>query len=303
MKAFKYFVLLAGFACLYSCKSEDVETVLPTGLENLTATANPGSITLSWDYPEGEVNNRYIEIKYHDYRKGKDVVKSISSYAKAFIVENTLQRDGEYIFTLQPFSTSFTPGKIYTVSQISGKAPATESFESQELAITEDNINLYGVKPDGTLLDNPIADSNVPENLFDGDLKTRLGCQYNGVPIGTIFYFTVDFPKSQQFLKFSYNTPHAGWCPIEIECLVKANPDDEWTLIETLTQSEDGLPVDNNGTLYTSKEIKSPFEFNYFCFRVTKTQQDKVNFSLAEFRIFDVTYSYYDPEAEPEVEG
>lgn len=303
MKAFKYFVLLTGLACLYSCKSEDVETVTPTGLENLTATANPGSITLSWDYPEGDVNNRYVEIKYHDYRKGKDVVKSVSSYAKSFIVENTLQRDGEYKFTLQPFSTSFTPGEIYTVSQTSGKAPITEEYSSQELTITEDNIALYGEKPDGSFLDNPIGDSNVPANLFDGNLKTRLGCQYSGVPTGTIFYFTVDFPKPQQYLKFSYNTPHAGQCPEEIECLVRANPEDDWTLITTLTKENDGLPVDNNGTLYTSKEIKAPFEFNQFCFRVTKVSTGAVNFSLAEFRIFDVTYTCYDPEAEPETEG
>lgn len=77
------------------------------------------------------------------------------------------------------------------------------------------------------------------------------------------------------------------------------NEDDEWTLMKTLTKEADGLPEPTLAS-YSSDIYEAPFEFNYFRFHVKKTHTGNVNFSLAEFRIYDVEYYYYDPEATEE---
>ena len=300
MKSLKHILLIlcAGIA-FTACSSDDNENSIPaTEIINLASEGKSGKIHLTWNYQEGDNTNRYVEIRYYDQRKNKEVIKTVSAYTNAYTVENTFLKDGEYKFILQPFSTTFTPGKKYELSATSEKAPVTDRFEVQELLLTEANLTLFGNQLDGTPIASPVADGLGVKNLVDGNLKTRLNCNYSAsVKPGAVYYIKVEFPKPQEYLKFSYNTPEAGNVPMTIECLVKANSEDEWTLIKTLTQEEDGLPVDNAGTLFVSKEIKAPFEFNYFSFRVTRIQNNKVNFSLAELRVFDVDYFYYDPEA------
>ena len=82
-----------------------------------------------------------------------------------------------------------------------------------------------------------------------------------------------------------------------VECYVKVDEEDEWTLIKTLRQVEEELPTDP-GARFISKEYEAPFDFNYFRFRVLETHTGKVNFSLAEFLIYGVEHYFFDPEAE-----
>lgn len=163
-------------------------------------------------------------------------------------------------------------------------------------------MTLGGFKPDGVTTipqSSCIGDGYGPERLLDNNTSTFLNTAYSGVPAGTTYYLDIVYPKSQKYLKFSYINRSAGSFPAEIECSVKVNEDDEWTQVKTLTTAADGLP-ETVSAAYSSDIYEAPFEFNYLRFHVKKTHTGKVNFSMAEFRIYNVEYYFYDPEATEE---
>lgn len=278
-------ILCLGIGII-ACSSEDESGVPATDIINLGLQSNPGSIELTWEYPEGENTNRYIEICYHDPAKKKNVRKSVSVFNKSYKIEDTRKKYGEYKFTLQPFSTTFTPGTIQEISGTSEAGEIIDTYISEELTIQPEDIYIEGLYT-GTSAD-----------LLDKDPETFINTDYNK-PAGTIFYIDVTYPKAQKYLKFSYtNRNHtAASFPAEVECYCKVNKEDEWTLVKTLQQTEDLLPT-SPAESFTSKEYECPFEFNYFRFKVLKTHTGKVNFSLAEFSVYEVEHYYYDPEAE-----
>lgn len=271
---------------IIACNSEKEGIVPTTEIVNLTSESDPGSIKLTWEYPEGEKNIRYIEVRYHDPRKKKDVVETVSGFSNSIVIENTRAKYGEYKFALQPFSFDLIPGVSHEISILSEKAPVVNTFTSRELTLKVEDVYIDGIR-----------DSKV-ENLLDGNLETFINTDY-GKPAGTVFYIDINYPVVQKILKFSYinRNNSAASFPAEIECYVKANVDDEWTLMNTLSKDVDGLPIAPAGA-FVSKEYEAPFDFKYFRFRVPKTHTGKVNFSLAEFRIFEVEHFFYDPEAD-----
>lgn len=293
-------ILCFGFT-VAACSSEDAESIAATEIQNLTSQSEPGKINLTWEYPEDVENtNRYIEIHYYDPALKKEVKKTVSVFSNTFTIDNALLRYGEYKFELQPFSTSFTPGTVQPITGISEKAPIIDEITTTELTITKEELTLGGTAPDGTMMSETscIGDGYGPDRLLDNKPATFLNTAYTGIAAGTTYHFDIKFPQTQKYLKFSYiNRDHASASyPSEIECYVKANEGDEWTLIKTLQKEVDELPTGALGD-FTSGVYEAPFDFNFFRFKVLKTHTGKVNFSMAEFRIYDVKRYYYDPEA------
>ena len=288
MKKIFYIPLVLALALTtFACSDDEAGEVACTDIVNLASEGLPGAIKLSWDYPEGENTIRYIAIRYNDPQTSEHILRTVSVYTDTLLIENTREKDGEYTFQVQPFSTTFTPGAVHSVSATSQRAPIQEEYASTELTLTPDDIDIPG-----------IYGSN-PASLFDGDNSTFVNFDYSSASRGIVRYYDIHYPVQQQFLKFSYinrNHPSAKF-PARIECYVKAQEADEWVLIATLTQEEDGLPTDPLDT-FISKEYRAPFEFNYFRFRVpaVHTGDQIMNFSFAEFRVYDVQYSYFDPE-------
>lgn len=283
-----------------ACSSEDKESIAATEIQNLTTQSEPGKINLTWEYPEATPNtNRHIEISYYDPAVKKEVKKTVSVFSNTFTVDNALLRYGEYNFKLQPFSTSLTPGAVQQVAGTAERATIIDQTTTTELSITREELILGGFTPEGSPIPESscIGDGAGPERLLDNNTATFLNTAYSGVKAGTTYHLDLKFPQAQKYLKFSYiNRDHASASyPSEIECYVKVNEIDEWTLIKTL-QQEDGLPAGALGN-FTSEVYDAPFEFNFFRFKVLKTHTAKVNFSMAEFRIYDVKRYYFDPEA------
>ena len=119
MKKFKIALLYMIYTglLLAGCNDEERQTLPANEISDLAFTTNQGTITLNWHYVEDteENRNRYVEIRYHDPVVGKDVMKTVSGYESSYRIENTGSKYGEYTFTLQPFSQTFTPGTIQTV--------------------------------------------------------------------------------------------------------------------------------------------------------------------------------------------
>lgn len=287
----KIFSLLTTiFVCtnLMSCDNEE-DKMIPSDISNIRAEEVPGNIVLKWDAPEEDKTIRYIEVKYYDPLKKMDVMRTSSVLTGGIMIPDTRQKFGEYSFKIQPFSFTYTGGNVHTFSTVSGKAPVTRIYSSVELAITPADIIIF--KP---------IDGGVPASLLDGNVETFVNTDYNSTPAGPYYYYyDIKYPKEQTALKFSYinRNNSAASFPAGIECYVKKEESDEWTLIKTLTTAEDGLPTTPAGS-FGSKEYDSPFPFSYFRFSVSKTHTGKANFSLAEFRVFDVTVTVTDPEAE-----
>ena len=282
-----YLVLLTMIQFLSCSKTEEI--VFPAQIINLSSEGLEGQIKLSWQYSEQSNNIRYVEISYYDYNKGKNVKKLVSGYSCEFIIDDTQEKDGEYTFRLQPFSVTFTPGNVYEIPEISKRAPVKEYFTSKELVLDAEDINIPG-----------IYSSSKPESLFDGNNSTYVNFDYGSDTSGITRYYEIHYPKEQEYLKFSYinRDNSSAKFPSVINCYVKKNEQDEWTLLTTLTLESDKLPVEPLGT-FVSKEYKAPFRFNYFKFEVPEIHTGNTikNFSFAEFRVFDVEYFYYDPEA------
>ena len=278
-------------AVMVACSSDDENGVPATDIINLSLQSNPGNIELAWDYecPEGENTNRYVEIRYYDPAKKKEVKKTVSAFTNSYTVEDTRKKYGEYKFTLQPFSTTFSPGTIQEISGVSEAGKIIDTYTSKELTMQPEDIYIEGLHPTG---------GGTPANLLDKNPETFINTDYTK-PLGTIFYIDITYPKAQKYLKFSYinRNNEAASFPAEVKCYCKVNDKDDWTLVKTLKQADDNLPT-SAGASYTSKEYECPFEFNYFRFEVLKTHTGKVNFSLSEFAIYEVERFYYDPEAE-----
>jgi F5/8 type C domain protein len=281
-----------------SCTSDVGEGVAATEITNLRLQSNAGSIDLVWEYPEGDNTNRYVEIRYYDPGKKKNVLKTVSGNVCSATIEDTRKKYGEYTFHVQPFSSTFSAGTSCQISGESGIAPAIDTFTSQEIIPDEEDITMSGYQADGSVIDPPTADSDYLTNVLDGKLNTRVNANYHKAKTGSYFDIDVVYHKPQKYLQFSYTAPNKGNLPSEIECYVKANTDDEWMKIATLTTENDRLPTKADGTLFKSKEYEASFEFSHFRFRVLKTYSGAVNFSLAEFRIFNVEHYHYDPEAD-----
>lgn len=282
---------MAFFAFTNVACNDNDEGVAPADLVNLTSEALPGAIQLNWEYADVENHNiRYVEVRYFDPATQEEVRKTASSFGTGILVDNLRLKYGEYKFEIQPFSTTFTPGAVHEITAMPQRAEVTESFTSRELTITGNDIDIPG-----------IYSTSKPESLFDGDNKTFVNFDYSvATATGVTRYYDIHYPKTQGFIKFSYiNRDHKdAKFPAVIECYVKAMESDPWTLVTTLKQEEDGLPTNPLDT-FVSKEYKSPFPFNYFRFQVptVHTGSDVKNFSLAEFRVYEVEYYFFDPEA------
>lgn len=285
-----YIYAMALLALVNISCNETEDGVSPTDIINLTSESLPGSIRLNWEYPDTEKNIRYIEVRYFDPAKEQEVRKTASGFGNSILIEDARLKYGEYKFQIQPFSTTFTPGTVHEIAETPQRAEIVEAYTSRELTISADDIDIPG-----------IYSSSKAESLFDKDNATFVNFDYSvSTATGVVRYYDIHYPKTQEYIKFSYiNRNHAdAKFPSEIECYVKALESDPWTLVTTLKKDVDGLPTKPLDS-FISKEYKAPFAFNYFRFRVptVHTGSDVKNFSLAEFRIYEVEYYFFDPEA------
>lgn len=272
MKTFKNLLLIlcVGLS-LTACSNDNDSAGIPaTEITNLAFSTFEGSITLTWQYENSENINRYVEIRYYDSVKQKDIKKVVSGLSNSFLLEGTSAEDGEYTFYVQPFSTTFTPGQIQTVSGTSTSKIKLESIPmtltGENVLAMEDETGQYQIKSSGSL-------------LFDGDLDKVLAYSWL-VSEDPLYHIDILLPQEQTFLKFGYTIPAKSpfRAPAQLKCYVKATVSDEWTELVTLTAQNDGLPSQYSTEKYveyTSGEYKSDTPFSYVRFEFEKVSELK----------------------------
>lgn len=133
--------------------------VPPLCVENATATAGAGFITLKWSIPE---NKDYTSIKITYYDKVFTQNKEIEikdNAATSYVVENTYQCAGEYAFTI----TTYGPTGMATEHPLVVKGISNESPRKIPVNLTVDMVTANATQG---------GDGQGIPGLIDGDKNT-----------------------------------------------------------------------------------------------------------------------------------
>lgn len=291
MKLINIFAALSLVAALTACddKFEQFETVGYTGApvtvsaDAFSYEALPGAIKLKWTVP-ADSSYSYMKVWYNDPVTGQTQNNVVSVYTDSLLIENTLQKYGDYTFYFQAFNDRNEGGEVVAVKAQSGRRPATVTVEKTKVNITADQLSTDDPEP----TEGPVG------NLVDGNPSTFFHTRWTSPQVPLPQYFQVDFKESHQNFIFWYQNRNGSQVgPENLEIQV-SDDGSTWNTVTTITT---GLPS-GSGEEYTSDYIQAPEPFTHFRFVVTKTFGDTWYFNLAEFAFYDARQVIYDPESE-----
>lgn len=263
----------------------DGYTGAPAAIEasSVTSEALPGQIKIKWTVPDNPQYD-YIQIKYRDLWKNEDVTKIVSKYTDSLLIDKTLQRLGDYTFTLQTFNANHEAGPVTEVKARSGAYPTSVTVKSKtEVKLTAEQLSTNAQEP----TEGPI------KNLIDNNVSTFFHTRWSSPQLPLPQYIEVDFNEEHQvFLVWTQNRQWSQACPSEVELQI-SNDKENWKTVSVIN----GLPTGGSEE-YTSPYVQTEEKFKYFRYNVTKTAGNTSYFNLAEFKFYDVELSVYDPENE-----
>lgn len=256
-------------------------TVDPVAIRITEAKAYPGMVRLRWEYElnGGENTTARIEVSYmHQGKEVKSVIERKDGIAPYETLVTGLDYNVEYEFTLRPYTLS-TAGEAVSVKVTSSP---NANYESEEFNLSVDDYDIYW--------QTSSQYGGEKGAMIDGNPDTYINMDFDN-PSKAPFYIDFTYPENQEVIHFYYqNRKDNGYFPVKIECYVKSEQDENWTLVKTLAYNEDKLPIEA-GEVYTSGYYEAGMSFKYFRFKVLETTGGSThpNFSLAEFKLYKVT--------------
>lgn len=294
-------IISIAFFLLSSCGDDDKDEIQPGNISNIRAEKRDGGIMLRWDVPS-DSNYHYVEVSFEDPWRNKKRVRLSSVYTDSVAIWGLLERFGDYKFTLQTYSTTFTPGKAETFSAISGYRQASyTSGADTPITLAEKNLSTNAQEPS----EGPI------KNLLDEDASTYFHTAWS-VSKTPPHYLQVDLdnPITQGGFKFKYRTRSSGsGCPQTIDVAVSEDGTN-FVDIATLTADNDDLPV-GKSVEFTSKAFnlyellpeESYFEPKHIRLSVKKTNSGEMSwFCLSDFWFWESKIVVFDPENDLEAQ-
>jgi hypothetical protein len=281
-----FLILFAWVSC-----SDDKEIIQPSNISNLRAESREGAVILRWNVP-ADSNYYYINVSFDDSWTKKKVVKLASVYTDSILITGLLNRFGDYKFSLQPYSTTYTSGNVLTIDAHCDPVQPTYSVLSEkQIALAESNLYTNAQETS----EGPI------KNLLDDNADTFFHSTWNSPPPGPHYIqINLDQPITGGGFKFKYrNRKNSNNKPVEIDVLISEDGAN-FTKVKTLTQEDNDLPT-ASGSEYTSPAInllEEDVEFNpkYLRFNVIKTNNGTVFFTMADFWLYECNIGIYDPE-------
>lgn len=273
--------LVALSMSLFSCSEDSAPEIVPSNISNVSTFSLPGQIGIKWDVPT-DSNYKYVKVSYYDFLKKKDMVRLASVYSDTIIIPNTRAKYGTYTFTLQPVSSTGTPGEIQTITGVSGAAPASTTTTLQPITLTADMLSTNAQEP----TEGPIA------NLLDGSVTTFFHSTWSATS-PDVHYLQINLKQELTSFQFYYANRQNGSNKPTIIDVAGSTDGTNWNPITTLN---DNLPV-TSGSEYTSAVIESAQPFTKLRLSVTKTNTGSVFFTMSEFKLWKAIVSFYDPEA------
>lgn len=251
--------------------------------EDVTSEALPGAIKLKWKVPVDSTYS-YMKVWFENPATGLTETKVVSIYTDSLVVNNTLQKYGDYTFYFQSFNEKNEGGNIISVKARSGRLPATVTIKKTAVTLVADQLSTDDQEPS----EGPIS------NLIDGNPSTFFHTRWSGTQKPLPQYVQIDFKEEHQDFIFWYKNRSGSQVGPENLDIQVSTDGVNWNSVTTITS---GLPS-GSGAEYTSDYISSPVSFTHFRFVVTKTFGDKKYFNLAEFVFYDAEKVVYDPESE-----
>lgn len=294
MKVIYMFVVTAVVAILMcGCDNkidlfEQQEGVAPPAAieaEMVTTQALPGQIALAWQVPQGDF--AYLKIHYFDPLTNQEVFKIASKGTTELLIDNTRAKYGTYSFYFQTFNAAHQGGEVQVVEGTSGIAPAVTTVgKKTKIPLSPDQLSTNAQEP----TEGPI------ENLLDNNAGSFFHTRWSSPQIPLPQYIQVDLKEPHEDFILYYMNRNDSWTTSARPSIVDlqiSNDGESWETVTTLS----GLPS-AAGAEYTSTYIIPGKAFTYFRFTVTATSGNKSYFNMAEFALYDIELSIYDPEAD-----
>ncbi|ATA76883.1 discoidin domain-containing protein [Capnocytophaga canimorsus] len=271
-----------------SCSKEE-EVITPSELSNINTESLEGQIKITWENVS-PANFEYVKITYYDKLKKKKMQRLASKHTSEIIIPNTRKKYGTYVFTLQPFSSTKTGGKEYTIEGVSGPAPSTiaSTIETKQELVAS---NLFSNEPEQS--EGSLA------NLLDDNVATFFHSRWSGGGGNTphTHYLQVNLETPiKDGIKFFYAGRNNGNnYPTKI--VVSGSMDG--TNWEEISAISEGLPNPSGAVgKYTSGILWFiGKQYKHFKFDVTKTEDGRKFFVMSEFKLWQVKPIIEDPEA------
>lgn len=257
----------------------------PSAISNIAYEALPGQIALTWDVP-ADKNFYFLRVSYYD-----PLAKTNKSFLATpgnnrLIIDNTRQRYGDYEFTFQTFNRKNEGSAVQTIKARSLAAPITETITKKKVELVEGQ--LYS--------DNPEPSEGPIKNLIDGDSNTFFHTRWSAPQVDMPQYIQVTLNEALTNFQFYYQNRNGSQVGPEVLEVQISRDGMAWETISTISE---GLPSGSRAE-YTSEIYRITEPFTVFRYNVTKTYGDKKYFNLAEFALYDVMISIYDPETDEE---
>ncbi|KAA6300298.1 MAG: hypothetical protein EZS26_003558 [Candidatus Ordinivivax streblomastigis] len=284
-KGFIFFSMLTMLLfTVYSCEDGDEELV-PTSISNLRSEAREGVVMLKWDIP-ADSNYFFLEVSYDDPRIARKVKKLASIYTDSILIDELLNRFGNYKFSVQPFSTTYTPGQIVSIEAACLPVqPSYSILSEREMKLTADNLYTNAQESsEGAII-----------NLLDNDGSTFFHSSWSKDIPGT-HYLQLNFsePLKEQGFKFKFkNRANSANKPSIIEISIS----EDGTNFTTVTTIDEGLPT-TSGSEYTAEPIllMDFFQPKHIRFSVLQTNSGTSYFTMADFWFYECVVGIVDPE-------
>lgn len=295
MKRIYYIIALITTIAFTSCSSgDDVASITPSNISNVRSEAQPGKIKLSWDLP-ADKNLEYVKITYFDHLAKKDMMRLASVYSDSIVIPNTRQKFGDYNFTLQPFSSTDTPGDALQFAAKSGPAPTTVTvIDVKPLKLNAEDLFTDAQEPS----EGPIKD------LIDGNTGTYFHAAWSVDKGPMPHYIVAKLPKSIHGLRFSYTTRNhsgSGNHPKVMNVYVSNDFDGSTYDVSGLTHVDEFTSLPNGAAQsFNSQDFVLDNEYQYVWFEINETHGGTNFFAMSELSVSEVILQVVDPEAPAE---
>lgn len=286
-----YIALMALAMSLWNCMGEyehfvdssEVITGKPSSIQNINYEPLPGEIKLSWDIPS-DSSLSYIKINYFDHLSGENISKVASVYTNELIIPETRERYGDYDFSFQTFNSKHEGGDIAKLKARSGRAPITETFHTTKVSLEDGQFSTDNQEPS----EGPIR------NLNDGNPNSFFHTRWSSPQVPMPQYIQIDLNEPLTNFSFSYQNRNGSQVGPEHLRVLISTDNTNWLEVANFTS---GLPSASLA-IYNSPVIRNSEPFTYVRFSVTKTFGDRKYFNLAEFSLYKVDISIFDPEVQ-----
>lgn len=293
MKKTAFFLTAIVALFMISCGESAGPVAIPTDVSNIRAESRPGAIFLQWDVPQ-ERGYEHLWITWTDPRTQENMRYVVSSFYRnnsSFLVENTLQRHGEYVFTFRTVNTStgtWSPNR-QEIRAVSGRAPYVLNIgPPMPLLLTVDMLSASSNHSDFPL-SNLLTDADGDRDIFATLWSVRTQPQWIQIDLGEEI--------NSGYISFSVRNRDRGNHNIVAADFQVSMDGNTWTTLESFSDFELGyLVVNEFGPIVVTEPFRYIRLANLLGSAAFPDAETDGLVELSRLWIYTGTFFFHDPE-------